>query len=181
MKQFSLIMASSWNSVVGSNNSLPWKCSRDMKRFKELTAGQIVVMGKGTWDSLGRKPLKDRVNVIVSKELFFDKKDSGFFVCPDLESVHYLLGLTMSIEDKEFFLIGGAKLAKAAMEKNLVNKLYMTTVCGYIHGDIYFHPFNYPQKWKPTYASSIGKDENDSHSTIFFNYELKENDDIFVD
>ena len=181
MEQFSLIMASTWNSVVGSNNSMPWKCSRDMKRFKELTTGHIVVMGKGTWDSLGRKPLKDRVNVIVSKELFFDKKNSDFIVCPSLESVHYLLSLTMSIEDEEFFLIGGAKLAKAAMEKNLVNKLYMTTVCGYIHGDTYFHPFNYPQKWKPTYASSIGKDENDSHSTIFFNYELKENDDNLVD
>ena len=65
---FSLIVCFDSNYGIGKNNTIPWKLSSDLKRFKELTLNNIVIMGKNTWTSLPKKPLQNRINIVISKE-----------------------------------------------------------------------------------------------------------------
>lgn len=127
MKNLSIIVAIANNRVIGLNNTLPWHLPEDLKRFKALTMGHHIIMGRKTYESLGRL-LPGRTTVIVTRNPHY--RIEGAQIAHSLEAA-----LDMASGDAEPFLIGGAELYKAGLP--LANKLYLTEVHADFVGDAY--------------------------------------------
>ncbi len=128
MCQLSIIVAIAKNGVIGLNNALPWHLPEDLKRFKALTMGHHIIMGRKTYESLGRL-LPGRTTVIVTRNKTY--KVEGAFISHSLESA-----LVLCSGDAEPFLIGGAELYKNGLER--ATKLYITQVNAEFEGDAFF-------------------------------------------
>lgn len=103
------ILACDKNMLIGLNGKLPFDCPAEMKHFKETTKGHIVVMGWNTWVSLGEKPLKDRVNIVLTSDNFYDLDvDDKIYTCVHSEFSMCKEWLKNEYSDKEIFCIGGA-------------------------------------------------------------------------
>lgn len=156
----SLIVAVAENNVIGSKNDLPWRLSADLKRFKELTTGHTVVMGRKTFESVVKrlgKPLPNRKNVVVTRSpLVYD----GVTVLHDLDGVKKLNG--------EVFIIGGANIYEQTLL--MANKLYVTEVKARVQGDTYF-PVISPNDWREVSREPRAKDENNQYDFEFVVYE----------
>ena len=138
-----LIAAVADNAVIGCNNQLPWHLPADLKHFKALTLGKPIIMGRKTWDSLGR-PLPGRLNLVVSRQ-------------PDLQlqgaEVFASLYAAIARADEwaraqgvdELMLIGGAQWYAQALEKGLVSRMYLTRVELEPEGDAWFPAFDEAQ------------------------------------
>ena len=125
----SIIVAHAKNRVIGKANKLLWHISDDLKRFKTLTTGHPIIMGRKTYESIG-KPLPNRTNIIVSRNI---NELSGCFVYPSLESAIEKVG---EIDKEEIFIIGGGEIYRQALP--LADRLYVTKVDLNIEGDTYF-------------------------------------------
>jgi dihydrofolate reductase len=136
MACFSLIVAIGKNRVIGVNNTLPWHLPEDLKRFRALTTGHHIIMGRKTYDSLGRL-LPDRTTVIVTRNQAY--KVEGAIVVHSLKDAIAACG-----DDEEVFLIGGAELYKDGLK--LANKLYVTEINAEYEGDAFFPEFD-PTEW----------------------------------
>ena len=119
---FSIIVAVGKNMEIGLNNKLLWHIPEDLKKFKEITTGKTIIMGKNTFDSIG-KPLPNRRNIVLSIEEF-DKGDLDIEVYNDFDK----LIKNLSNLKEEIFIIGGASIYKKAMESGCVSKLYVSHV-----------------------------------------------------
>ncbi len=128
MTTLSLIVAVARNSVIGINNTLPWHLSEDLKRFRALTTGHHIIMGRKTYESLGRL-LPGRTTVIVTRNKNYQLE--GALVAHSLQAA---IGLCK--DDTESFVIGGAELYKDGLE--YASKLYMTEVELEVAGDAFF-------------------------------------------
>ena len=128
MTHLSLIVALAQNRVIGLNNTLPWHLPEDLKRFRQLTMGHHIIMGRKTYESLGRL-LPGRISVIVSRNR--DYQVQGATVVHSLEDA-----LKACNADTEAFLIGGAELYQQAL--GLANKLYLTQIDAEFAGDAFF-------------------------------------------
>jgi len=124
----SLVAAASDNNVIGINGALPWRMPADMKFFKNLTLGHTVIMGRKTYESMG-KPLPGRKNIIITRNNFF--KADGCTVFNSLEQA-----FTMFADENEVFVIGGAEIYRLALP--LANKIYLTKVHCVVEGDAHF-------------------------------------------
>lgn len=138
-----LIAALARNRVIGRDNQMPWHLPADLKHFKAMTLGKPVVMGRKTWNSLGR-PLPGRLNLVVSrqKNLSFD----GAEVFPDLESA--LIRADAWAREQgagELMLIGGAQLYEQALP--LAERLYLTRIDLEPQGDAFFPEWE-PAAWR---------------------------------
>jgi len=130
--QISLIVAVAENGVIGRDGKLPWYLADDLKRFKKLTMGHTIIMGRRTWESIGR-PLPGRRMVVVSRQPDY-RVDS-----PDVEvaaSLDDALERAATNGDVEAYVIGGAELYKSALP--VADRLYVTLVKAEIEGDTYF-------------------------------------------
>ena len=110
----SIIVAMSKNRVIGRDNDMPWHLSDDLKNFKKITINKTIIMGRLTYDSIG-KPLPKRNNVVLSRNL----KDPKVTVLDNLEEA-----LNISKNEDEIFIIGGSDLYSQTI--NIANKLYLT-------------------------------------------------------
>ena len=128
-RKFSMIVACSINGVIGRNGDLPWRLSADLKRFKRLTMGHAIIMGRKTYDSLGRL-LPGRLSVIVTRQASLTIE--GALVVPNLQAALE----SVPDEDHEPFVIGGGQLYREALP--WADKLYLTRVNQSVAGDIYF-------------------------------------------
>ena len=128
MKPLSLIVAHAKNNVIGINNTLPWHLPEDLKRFRALTTGHHIIMGRKTYESLGRL-LPGRTTVIVTRNKQYQIE--GALIAHSLQSA-----LQMAKDDTEPFLIGGAELYKDGLK--LATKLYVTEVHAEVTGDAFF-------------------------------------------
>ena len=138
-KEINLIVAKSSNNVIGNNNELLWKIPNDLKYFKKVTTNSVVIMGRKTFESIG-KILPKRLNVIISKQsgdlkeiykgckncLFFDNFNDMFLFINDQDFY------------KNIFVIGGGEVYKYFIENNLINKYYITEIKQEFEGDTYF-------------------------------------------
>lgn len=124
----SIIVAMSTNKVIGKDNDLPWKLPSDLKRFKSITSGKTVIMGRKCYESIGR-PLPNRTNVIITRNE--DYEAEGCEVRHDLESAI----AEFNKEGEEVFIIGGSEIYKAAFP--IADKLYLTHVVAEIEGDTF--------------------------------------------
>jgi dihydrofolate reductase len=137
MPEISVISAFSLNLAIGYQKALPWNIPSDLKRFKELTLNQTVIMGRNTYESIG-KPLPKRQNIIVSSQLENT---------PHLKVVRTLTEAISQTETETAFVIGGVKLYKEALP--LAQSLYLTLVLKETKGDTFFPFFEInPSEWE---------------------------------
>jgi dihydrofolate reductase len=135
----SIIVAMARNRTIGVNNTLPWRCPEDLKHFKALTMGHHMIMGRKTFDSIG-KALPGRTTVIVSRNTGL--KIEGCLVAHSLpEAIAACAG------DTEIFIVGGAELYRQAVP--FVDTLYITEIQQDVDGDAHFPEFN-PSAWTET-------------------------------
>ena len=127
----SVIVAVAENGVIGDKNSLLWHISEDLRNFKRITSGHPVVMGRKTFESLGR-PLPNRKNVVITRQ---DIEIEGCEVAHSLEEA-----LAMFSADEEIFIIGGAQIYREAMP--IADRFYLTRVHHSYEGDTSFPEWN---------------------------------------
>ncbi len=154
MASLSLIVAMAKNRVIGVNNTLPWHLPEDLKRFKALTMGHHIIMGRKTYESLGRL-LPGRTTVIVTRNKAY--KAEGALIANSLESA-----MALCKSDTEPFLIGGAELYKEGLKHT--TKLYITQVHAEFSGDAFFENID-SNRWmlieKKDHVSASGLEYSD--------------------
>lgn len=153
-----IIVAVSENGVIGGDNSLIWNLPNDMKRFKQITTGNAVVMGRKTYESIG-KPLPNRRNIIISKDtnLFIDE-------CEVVNSIEEALMLT----NNDCFFIGGGEIYKQVLP--LTDIIYLTKIHEDFNGDTYFPELN-KEEWFESMNESFNPDDKNKHKYSFIKYE----------
>ncbi len=130
--RLSIIAAMAKNRAIGINNTLPWRCPEDLKHFKALTMGHHMIMGRKTFDSIG-KPLPGRTTVIVTRNQSL--RAEGCVVAHSLEEA-----IAACSTDEEAFVVGGAELYAQALP--LANTLYLTEIRQDVPGDAFFPDFD---------------------------------------
>lgn len=132
--RIAMIWAMSENRVIGRNNNLPWHLPNDLKYFKRLTSGKPVIMGRKTYESIGR-PLPNRANIILTRDTAFQAE--GTRVVHTLEEAIELAEAECLISGaEEVIIMGGAEIYRQAMP--LADRLYVTLVHAQIDGDAFF-------------------------------------------
>lgn len=137
----SLIAAVAKNNVIGSENDLPWYLPEDLKHFKELTTGKIVLMGRKTFESILRrlgKPLPNRLNILITKDTKYEAP-AEVLIYNDLNKA------IEEYKDKDLFIIGGGQIFSQTIDK--ADTLYITHVGFEPKGDSFFPEID-PGKWK---------------------------------
>ena len=124
----SIIAAVSKNGMIGVDNKLPWDLPKDLKRFKELTTGNVVIMGRKTYESIG-KPLPNRINIVITRNKDFSVP--GVLTAKSLQNALLKAG-----GEKEIFIIGGGEIYSQAISYS--NKRYITEVDMEVEGDTTF-------------------------------------------
>lgn len=137
--RLTLIAAVARNGIIGRDNTLPWRLPEDLKHFKALTTGHAIVMGRKTWESLGR-PLPERHNIVITHDAAYYA--AGATVVNSLEDA---LRLVNGAE--ELFVIGGAEIYRLALP--LANRLQLTELDANFAGDTHFPEFN-RSDWRET-------------------------------
>jgi dihydrofolate reductase len=134
-----LVLARANNGVIGREGALPWRLKSDMVRFKEITLGKPVIMGRKTWDSLPKKPLPGRMNLVLSRDGSFEPQ--GAVVCESLDEA-VQIAREQAAEDVvgEVCVIGGAAIFEAALVK--ARRLYLTEVEADVAGDVRLEPID---------------------------------------
>lgn len=155
-----IIVAMSENRVIGNNNELIWRLSSDLKRFKELTTEHSVVMGRKTYESIGR-PLPNRRNIIISRQPDYLVDD-----CEIVSSLEEALLLTNS----DCFIIGGGEIYKQSLE--IVDKIYLTLVHKEFEGDTKFPELN--KEWVEVSREDFDSDEKNEYNYSFIEYDRYE-------
>jgi len=133
----SIIAALSDNGVIGKENDLPWRLPADMKHFKEVTMGKPVIMGRKTFESIGKKPLHGRKNIILTTRTGY--KADGAHVVHSLEAAFEAAG-----DAEEVMVAGGSSIYKEALPR--ANRLYLTFIHEHFEGDTKFPDLN-PANW----------------------------------
>ena len=150
----SYVVAVSKNGVIGREGGLPWHISSDLKRFKEITMGKPVVMGRKTWESLPRKPLPGRRNIVITRQRDFAPE--GAEVVATAEQSLRLCG-----DAPEVAVIGGGEIYRLFWP--LVDRLYLTEVDLDVDGDTHF-PEVRPEDWREVGRELHARGERDSAS-----------------
>jgi len=149
-----IIVAASLNNIIGKDNSLIWRQSADLKRFKELTTNKTVVMGRKTYDSIG-KPLPNRRNIVITRQ---NIEIPGCEVVNSLEEALKL--------DDEIFIIGGGEIYQKSII--LAHKVFLTRIHVTVEGDTYFPQLG--DEWKIEKSEFFNKDDKNQFDYEFINY-----------
>jgi dihydrofolate reductase len=158
--RISLIVAMSRNGVIGKDNRLPWHLPADLKRFKELTMGHTIVMGRKTWDSIKRL-LPGRRSVIVSRDPSFEV--AGAAVVDSLQQA-----IEAGRGDREIFVIGGEQIFRLALPH--ADRIYLTIVQAEFDGDTFMPPVD-PAQWRRVSCESHAATES---SPLAWRFEIHE-------
>lgn len=148
----SIIVAKAKNNVIGKDNQLIWHISEDLKRFKKLTSGHNIIMGRKTFESLGRV-LPNRFHIVLSNDKKLEIDDRNVKVINDVSELQEYID-----SDEENFVIGGASIYKLLLP--ISGKLYITQIYEDFEGDTYFPEIN-QDEWKMIEKEEGQKNEND--------------------
>lgn len=166
--KISLIVAMSENQVIGSHGAMPWHISADLKKFKQLTLGSPVIMGRKTHESIG-KPLPGRRNIIISRNQYYQQQDCQVF--------NDLYDALKSCEDSaEVFVIGGAKLYQSLLPR--ADYLYLTKIHKKFDGDTYFPHLDW-LNWEEISVQEIDDDDSVDFSYSFHKLERIHFSDVY--
>lgn len=149
------------NRAIGLNNTMPWHLPADLKRFKKLTSGHTVIMGRKTFESLPNGPLPNRRNIIISETL--NPIPAG---CEKAESLNDALKLAE--HDEEIFIIGGGSIYEQFLPK--ADKLYLTIIEADFEADTYFPVINF-RDWELTEKEVM---DNDLQANFVYRFETYE-------
>lgn len=157
-----IIAAVAANGVIGRDNALPWRLPEDLRRFKRLTTGHVVVMGRKTFESLGR-PLPGRRNIVVSRNPQY--RPAGAEVAADL-----FAALRLAADEAEVFVIGGGEVFREALR--LADRLELTLVEAEVEGDTTFPPVD-EAEWSLAAESTHPADAGHAYACTFRTYERR--------
>ena len=155
----SIIVAVAQNGVIGGGNQLLWHISEDLQRFKRITSGHPVIMGRKTFESLGR-PLPNRHNVVITRQR--DYSPEGVTVVGSLEEA-----IALFPSDQEVFITGGGEIYRQAMP--LADKVYLTIVCRDYEGDTHFPEID-PAQWKEIFHERHESGKNYPYPFEYLDY-----------
>jgi dihydrofolate reductase len=162
----SLIAAVAENGVIGRDGGLPWHLSDDLRRFKQLTMGHTIVMGRRTWESIGR-PLPGRKTVVVTRQTAYLVDQPSVEVVPGLPAA---TAFAASAGDDEVFVIGGAELYREAV--GAADRMYITRVHATVDGDTYFPDINWAD-WRLVDSEEHGANEENDFACSFQVFERR--------
>ena len=155
--KISLIVAMATNRAIGLDNKMPWHLSADLKKFKAITMGSPIVMGRKTYESIG-KPLPGRTNIIISRNLEYQQSD-----CLVFNNINTAIE-TIGKDAEEIFIIGGAELYKATLPH--ADNLYLTLIQQDFIGDTYFPEIDF-KAWTEVSREDISDDPSVNFSYSF--------------
>jgi len=154
----SAIVAMDQNRVIGISNTLPWHLPADLKHFKQITTGHPIVMGRKTFDSIG-KPLPNRQNLVVTKNPAWHVDG-----CVRVETLKEACDFAMSIDAHELFIIGGESIFREYLPN--VSRLYLTIIQHQFVGDTYFPKID-ESKWRVISAEDHVADQTNQYDYRF--------------
>ncbi|MGG6229332.1 dihydrofolate reductase [Tenacibaculum sp. SDUM215027] len=156
-----LIAAIAKNNALGKDNDLIWHLPADLKRFKKVTTGHAILMGRNTFESIG-KPLPNRTSIIITR-------NNNYFIdgCLIANSIEQAIEL---VEGKDAFIIGGAQVYKEALEQNLVDRLDITVLHHEFEADVFFPKID-KNIWKEVAREDFKADEKNKYDYSFVSYE----------
>ena len=158
--KLSIIVAMAENRVIGRDNGLPWHLPADLKHFKAITMGKPIIMGRKTWESIGR-PLPGRTNIVVTR--------TPDYKADDCEVVHSLDEALAAVDGfDEAMVIGGAEFYRQALPQ--ASTLYLTLVHAAVTGDTYFPELDL-QQWREAERKDFAADENNPYAYSFIRLE----------
>lgn len=152
----SCIAAVADNGVIGRDNSLPWRLSADLQRFKKLTTGHWLIMGRKTFESMG-KPLPNRTSVVLTRDRGYQRP--GAIVVNNLDEA-----LRLSSDQAEVFVLGGAAVFREALPR--ARKLYLTRVHAEVEGDVRFPALDLDE-WDRVEQVSLPANEKNDYPTTY--------------
>lgn len=158
-----LIAARAKNGTIGMKGGIPWRLRDDMRQFAEKTKGHPVIMGKNTFESMSKRPLPGRQNVVVCNDPGYEAP--GATVATSLQDAIDKAG-------SDPFFIGGSWIYREALEKDLVDVMYLTEVDAEIEGDTLFPEFDQTE-WELVHSERHKKDEDNEYPFIVQTYERK--------
>lgn len=158
--KISLIVAKSKNNVIGKNNQLPWHLPADLQYFKKLTMGHHMIMGRKTYESIG-KPLPGRTSIIITSNK--DYSAPGCIIAHSLKDA-----INAAKKDEEVFIIGGAAVFTEAL--HLADIIYLTEIHENFEGDVFFPELDF-LSWKLVKKEHHNPDEKNKYSYSFAQYE----------
>ena len=158
-----LVVARARNGVIGREGRLPWRLKSDLALFKASTLGKPVLMGRNTWDSLPRRPLPGRTNIVLSRDGAFEP--DGAVVCQQFDEA-VAIGREQAEDDGvgEVCVIGGRALFELALPK--ARRLYLTEVEAEVEGDVHFPPFD-EDAWNEVRREAHPAGPDDDHPFVF--------------
>ncbi|MHA8053031.1 dihydrofolate reductase [Aquirufa sp. Wall-65K1] len=159
-----IIVACDEKNVIGKNNQLIWHLPADLKHFKNLTSGHSIIMGRKTFDSIG-KALPNRNNLVVSRQSKLNAE--GIILCQSLDEA---ILKAQSLSRSDVFIIGGAEIYKQAMER--ADQIILTRLHDYFDGDTYF-PEITSQDWEIIQTERGITDEKNPYQYSFLTYQRK--------
>lgn len=162
----SIIAAAAENNVIGRDNDMPWRLSSDLKRFKALTLGKPVIMGRRTWESLSR-PLPGRANIVITQNRDF-AAEGALIVHSLAQALDLANELARESGSDEIFIIGGGKIYTQALP--LADRIYLTRVLAQVEGDTYFPQID-STHWRAVSSENVPAGEKDSYPTCYIQYQ----------
>ncbi|MGQ3678452.1 dihydrofolate reductase [Tenacibaculum discolor] len=158
-----LIAAIAKNNALGKDNDLIWYLPADLKRFKKVTTGHPILMGRNTFESIG-KPLPNRTSIIITR-------NNNYFIdgCLIANSIEQAIEL---VEGNDAFVIGGAQIYKEALEQNLVDRLDITVLHHEFEADAFFPKIDM-NIWKEVAREDFKADEKNKYDYSFVSYEKR--------
>ena len=157
-----IIAAISTNNALGKDNDLIWRLPADLKRFKKVTSGHFILMGRNTFDSIG-KALPNRTSVIITRNTQYQQE--GCLIANSIEEA-----IRFAKDEEEVFIIGGAQVYHQAMERNLVDQLDITLVHQEFDADVFFPEID-KTIWKEVAREDFKADQKNPHDYSFISYQ----------
>lgn len=159
-----LIAALGNNNVIGNENQLMWHMPADLKHFKNLTMGHTLIMGRKTFESMG-KPLKGRETIVVTGKKNYDAQG-----CQMANSISE--ALKMVKDQKDVFVVGGEEIYRQTIDLYQARRLYITRIYGNFEGDAFFPEID-PEKWELIEMEEHEPDEKNKYPYAFLTYKKK--------
>lgn len=160
-RTIAIVVAVAADWAIGKDNKMPWHMPADLKNFKELTMDFPVVMGRKTFESLG-KPLKGRQNIVITNRR--DYHPEGATVTHSLKEALEAAG-----EANQIFIIGGRQIYGEALEKDIVDIIYLTRIHETFEADVFFDPLK-PDHWDKVAERPFLPDSRNPHAYTFETY-----------
>ena len=166
--KLSMIVAVAENGVIGRNNSLPWYLPNDLKYFKQTTMGKPVIMGRKTYESIG-KPLPGRTNIVITRQA--DYQPEGVKVVNSVEAAKELAESVCLIDGQdEAMIMGGAEIYALSLPST--DRLYLTEVHADVQGDAFFPEYD-KSRWQEVAREDFAAEGPNPYSYSFVVYEAK--------